>query len=87
MKTKLYICYIRAVVVVVVVGLSPGCVCFLVDGSVSGSPQESRLVGSVGLPVEFLSPPRSFSSFSNSFIRLHESNVWLCISASLSVNS
>jgi hypothetical protein len=37
-------------------GLHPAHVCFLVGGSVSGSPQGSRLVDSVvGHPVEFLS--------------------------------
>ena len=34
-------------------GLSLAHVCSLVGGSVSGSPQGSRLVDSIGLPVEF----------------------------------
>ena len=38
---------------------------FLVGGSVSGSPQGSRLVDSVGLPVEFIS-----LKFSQSFPQL-----------------
>jgi hypothetical protein len=50
MKTKLYIC------INVRVGLGSDHVCSLVGGSVSGSPQGSRLCDSVGLPVEFLSP-------------------------------
>jgi hypothetical protein len=49
MKTKVHIFYIC------VRGLDPAPVCFLVGGSVSKSPQRSRLVDSVGLPVEFLS--------------------------------
>jgi hypothetical protein len=51
MKTKLHICYICAV------GLRPASIYSLVGSLVSVSPQESRLVDSVGLPVEFLSPP------------------------------
>jgi len=45
----LHICYIRAG------GLGSACVCFLVGGSVSGSPQGLRLVDSVDLLVESLS--------------------------------
>jgi hypothetical protein len=53
MKTKLHICYIC-------VGRpKTNPVCSLVGGSVSESPQWSRLVDSVGLPVEFLSPSGS----------------------------
>jgi hypothetical protein len=37
--------------------LGPALVCSLVGGSVSESPQESRLVDSVGLLMEFLSTP------------------------------
>lgn len=48
-------------------GQGPACVCFLVGFSVSESPQRSRLVDSVGRPVEFLSPllwrPQSFPPF------------------------
>ena len=36
-------------------GLGPADVCSLFGNSVSGSPHESRLVDSVGLPVESLS--------------------------------
>jgi hypothetical protein len=50
METELHICYICAR------GLLLVCLCSLVDGSVSESSQRSRLVDSVGLPVEFLSP-------------------------------
>jgi len=46
---SLLLCYIC------VRGLGPARACSLVCGSVSESPQGSRLVGSVGLPVEFLS--------------------------------
>ena len=35
-------------------GLGPGCVYFLVGGSVSGRSQWFRIVDSVGLPVEVL---------------------------------
>jgi hypothetical protein len=37
-------------------GLGPDHACSLVGGSVSGSPQGSRLVNSVGLLIESLSP-------------------------------
>jgi hypothetical protein len=45
-------------------GRGPARVCSLVGDSVSGSPQRSRLVGSVGVPVLFrsLNPPISLSS-------------------------
>jgi hypothetical protein len=49
-----------------VVRSSPACVCSLVGGSVSESPQGSGLVDSVGLPVLFgiLNPsPNSSASF------------------------
>jgi hypothetical protein len=36
--------------------LGPACECSLVGGSVTESCQGFRLVGSIGLPVEFLSP-------------------------------
>jgi hypothetical protein len=36
--------------------LGPAYMCSLVDGLISASPQESRLVDSVYLPVELLSP-------------------------------
>ena len=44
------------------------CAIYLVGGSVSGSPQGSRLVDSVGLPVE-LYPFRALSLSHDSFIR------------------
>jgi hypothetical protein len=81
MKTKLHICYLC-------VGRprSSPCVCSLVGGLVSESPQRSRLVDSIGLPVEFLSlrghNPSSCSSirvtnlhalFGCGFIHLSES--------------
>jgi hypothetical protein len=58
MKTELYICYICAG------GVGLACVS-LVGGSISESPQVSRLVESIGLPVEFLSTlsPQSFPQF------------------------
>ena len=37
-------------------GLDPACVCSLVGDSVSESPQRSRLVETVGFPVESLFP-------------------------------
>jgi hypothetical protein len=49
METKMLTCYICAG------GLSPAHAHSLVDNSVSGSPQGSRFVDSVGLPVESLS--------------------------------
>lgn len=51
-------------------GLGPAHVCSLVD---SGSPQGSRVVDSVGLPVEslFSSGPQSFSSSSIRLPKLH----------------
>lgn len=48
MKTEHYMCYICAG------GLVPAFTCCLVDGSVSESLQESRLVDLLGLPVESL---------------------------------
>ena len=51
MKTKLLICLICAG------DLDPAHACSLVGDSISGSPQGSRLVDSVGLLVESLSPP------------------------------
>jgi hypothetical protein len=48
MKTDLHICYIC------VGGLGPDCISCLVRGSVSESPQGTKLVESIGLPVEFL---------------------------------
>jgi hypothetical protein len=36
-------------------------VCYLIVGSVSANPQESRLVDSICLPVEFLFPTRSLN--------------------------
>jgi hypothetical protein len=75
MKTELYI--------YICVGckgwgaLGPAHVCTLVGGSVFGSPQESRLVDSVGLLVKSFSPPGpSVLPF----------NVWLWVSASVSVS-
>jgi hypothetical protein len=50
MKTKLYICYIWA-------GKPRSSPCmFFVDGSVSESPKGSKIVKSIGFPVEFLFP-------------------------------
>ena len=66
MRTKLHICYICR-------GwdLGPDYVYSLVGGSVSESPQESKLVDSVGLPpMEFLSPLGHLILTSNSPIRL-----------------
>jgi hypothetical protein len=54
MKTKLHICY------VCVEGPGPAFVCSFVGGSVSGRPQGSRLLGSVGLPVVFSPGPSNF---------------------------
>ena len=48
MKTKLYVCFLC----VEVGRLGPAHVCFLVGGSVSGSPQGSSLADSVGFLVE-----------------------------------
>ena len=62
MKTKVHICYIH------VRGLGPAHICSLVRSSVFGSPQGSRLVDSVGLPVE-LYPFRALSLSHDSFIR------------------
>jgi hypothetical protein len=50
METELHVCYICAG------GLGPVCACSLIGDSVSENSQESRLLDSVGLPVEFLSP-------------------------------
>ena len=41
---------------------------FLVDGSVSGSPQGSRLVGTIGLPGGVVNSLSTFNLSSNSFI-------------------
>jgi hypothetical protein len=49
MKTKMLICYIGTG------DLGPAQAHSLVGDSISRSPQESRLVNSVGLPVESLS--------------------------------
>lgn len=64
MKTKLHICY------TVGRGLGPAFVCPLIDYSVSGQGQGSRLVDSIGLPVEFLSPTGSEILLSIFFIRV-----------------
>ena len=48
MKTKLFVCYTCT-------GHSPAHICSLVDGEVTGSLPESRLVDSVAHPVESLS--------------------------------
>jgi hypothetical protein len=53
MKTELLISYMCAK------GLGPACVCSFDDGSVSESPQGSRLADSVGLSVKLLSPSGS----------------------------
>ena len=65
MKTKLIICYIC-------VGWGLGLVCSLVGGSVSGNPQGSELVDSVGLLVEPLSLLGSSILPPNSSTRLPE---------------
>jgi hypothetical protein len=64
MKTKLHTCYICMGIV------GPDLALSLVGDSVSGSPQGSRLVDFVGLPVEFLSSLGSLSSSLNSSTRL-----------------
>ena len=51
MKTKLHICYTYVWRV-----LDTAHVCSLVGGSVSESPEGSRLIDTVGFSVEFLSP-------------------------------
>ena len=75
MKTKLHFCYICEG------GLGPDHAHFLVESSVSGNPQGSRLVDYVGLPVEFLSlsgpailPPTLPSEFP-----IHCLTVGICI--------
>lgn len=47
METEVHIAYICAR------DLRAACECFLVGGSVSESPQESRLIESAGLPIPF----------------------------------
>ena len=81
MKIQLHICYTYAGV------LGPTCVCTLVGGLVSESPQGPRLVDSVVLSVELPSPlgpsipptplPKDFLSWYN---------VWLWVFASVSVS-
>jgi hypothetical protein len=62
-------------------------VCSLVDGSVSESPQGSRLIDSVGHPVEFLSPtPRASSPSPNSFTRFPELHLMFDCWSSVSVS-
>ena len=54
MENKLYTCFTRVCVCVCALGLAY--ICSLADGSVSESPQGSRLVDYFGLLVEPLSP-------------------------------
>ena len=63
MKTKWHTCYICAE------GLCPAIVCSFIGASLSGSPQESRLVGSIGL-LQSLSG--SLNTSPNSSARLLE---------------
>jgi hypothetical protein len=62
MKKELRIYYLC------VVSLGPNLVCCLIEGSVPEHPKVSRIVDSVGLPVEFLSSlgPGFFSQLLNS---------------------
>jgi hypothetical protein len=61
--------------------VGPALVCSLVGCSLSGSPHWSRLVDSVGLLVEFLSPLGSQSFLE----RFHKTSLAQSISASVSV--
>ena len=56
METEVHIAYICAR------DLRAACECFLVGGSVSESPQESRLIESAGLPIPFRAFSPSFYS-------------------------
>ena len=69
MKTKLHICCIC----LVLLGLGLDHAHSLVDGSISGSSQGSRLVDSVGFPVESLSSqvPQSSPNSSTRLPKLH----------------
>ena len=81
LKTKLYICYTCAEV------LGIAGILFVVCGSVSVHPLWLRLVDFVGLPVEFLYPPR-LSILPSTFLwDSHDlSNIWLEASASATVS-
>ena len=61
---------------------NPACVYSSVGGSVSETPQGSRLVDSVGLPVEFLSPLETKILFFHKSPQAL-STVWLWMSASV----
>jgi hypothetical protein len=78
-KTKLHICYICVGV------LGQTHVCSLVGGSVSRSPQGSRLFDSVGLFVECPCPLAS-SALPRTLPQDSLSNVCLWVSASVSVS-
>ena len=58
-------------------GLYPILVCTLTGGSVSGSSQGSRLLDSVGLPEETLSPPGCSILPYNSSVRFPKLNLMI----------
>jgi len=64
-------------------GVGPAHACFLVGASVSGNPQRSRLVNSVGVSMEFLSSPGP-PVLPQDFVRKTLSNIWLWVSTSVS---
>jgi hypothetical protein len=79
METDLHICYIFAW------GLIQTHVCSSVGGLVSESTQKSKLVDSIDPPFGVLIPFSAFKLSTNSSIKV-PSNVWLWVSASVSVS-